>query len=720
MTPVTVPGQPAAMRNLGWMILVVAIWLAATHRQAGPEPLGADAPAASFSGQRAKATLARVLGPQRPHPVGSAEDEAVRGRITTALSQMGVASQSITRFSCYSRMRGNVIPCGTVTNLVADILPGQGPALVLAAHLDSVPAGPGAGDDGIGVATLLETIRALRAAPPPSSSQKAARHPVIALFTDGEEAGMLGAAAMARDPAFRARIGMMINVDARGNEGQSLLYQTSGGDAALIDLYARSVARPATSSLYAEIYKVLPNDTDMTPFLEAGVSGYNFANIGHVAAYHTPIDDLAGMDARTLQSHGDSVLALTRVLAGADFATLKSGNAVYADVLNLWLPRLPLAWALPLALAVLLVLLLVAWGRPRHGDGVIAILAPPVFVMTCAAAAFVLQWIAAHIAGEPDPAYARPLLLRLALALAVFALALAAARRASLSCAWLWFAGAAVGLAWFMPGASPYFLFPALVASVTLPFAARLPWLAFVPAVAGLLFWIPLTANVEALLGLAAAPVLALVLAIGSIPLLPLLKPQPVLPAAVLALIAAIAAGLVPTFDAAHPQRLNVLAVEQDGRASWIASPVARLPASLRAPADFSATPQPGIERGYVAPRGPALSPPPNARALRQGRAVTLDLDGAGPLSVFAPKAFAMTSLTVNGVTVGAPPGGVMIGCVTPDCAHLHMILRQEKQAPETLLVMERHVWAFPDRPPLTVPSQMGDQQIMVRRVPVP
>ena len=487
------------MRNLGWVILVVAIWLLAVHRQAGPEPLAADAPVSSFSGLRAKEMLARVLGAQRPHPTGSAENVAVRGRIADALSQMGVASQSITRFSCYSRKRWNTIPCGTITNLVAEILPGQGPALVLMAHLDSVAAGPGAGDDGIGVATLLETIRALKAAP------AVARHPVDALFTDGEEAGMLGAAAMARDPAFRARIGMVINVDARGNEGQSLLYQTSGGDAALIDLYARSVARPATSSLYAEIYKFLPNDTDMTPFLEAGVSGYNFANIGHVAAYHTPIDNLAGLDARTLQSHGDAVLVLARALAGADFAALRSGNAVYADVLNLWLPRLPMNWALPLALAALLVLLLVTWRRPRLGPGVTSILVPPVFVIACAAAAFVLQWIAAHIAGDPDPAYARPCAARLALMLAVFALALAAARRASLSCAWLWFAGLAVGMAWFLPGASPYFLFPALAAAVTLPFAARRPWLAFVPALAALLLWIPLAASVEALLGLTQA-----------------------------------------------------------------------------------------------------------------------------------------------------------------------------------------------------------------------
>jgi len=142
----------------------------------------------------------------------------------------------------------------------------------------------------------VEIIRALKAVPIQS------RHPVIALFTDGEEAGLLGAAAFVEDARWRARAGIVINVEARGSKGQSLLFQTSPGDAGLVDLYARNVPHAATSSLYGEIYKFLPNDTDLTPFLGAGIAGYNFAFLGDVAHYHTALDTVANLDPRSLQS----------------------------------------------------------------------------------------------------------------------------------------------------------------------------------------------------------------------------------------------------------------------------------------------------------------------------------------------------------------------------------------------------------------------------------
>ena len=89
------------------------------------------------------------------------------------------------------------------------------------------------------------------------------------------------------------RIGVVINAEARGNHGPSYLFQTSAGDENLVDLYARNVAHPATSSFYDEIYKYLPNDTDLTLFLQAGFTGYNFAFIGNQADYHSPRDTIA-------------------------------------------------------------------------------------------------------------------------------------------------------------------------------------------------------------------------------------------------------------------------------------------------------------------------------------------------------------------------------------------------------------------------------------------
>ena len=225
------------VRIVSLAALAVAVWLLGASGQSRPDALGLDAPAAQFSAARASAVLGRVLGPERPHPVGSPENAAVRARLIIELQAMGVQAREVKAMSCYSEMRWGAVECATVTNIIAGVTPGSGKAVLLMAHLDSVAAGPGACDDGCGVATLLETIRALKA------RGANGEHPIMALFTDGEEAGLLGAAAWLRDPLAKAKTGVVINVEARGNSGSSFLFQTSEGNARLIDLYAHSVSR---------------------------------------------------------------------------------------------------------------------------------------------------------------------------------------------------------------------------------------------------------------------------------------------------------------------------------------------------------------------------------------------------------------------------------------------------------------------------------------------
>ena len=338
----------AGGRNWLLGLVAAAIWLLCFYGQCRPAVQGTDAPAREFSAARADAVLKRLLGPERPHPAGTAENAAVQARLLAELQRLAVKADTLHTMSCYAEARLNAVTCATITDVIGEVAPGTGPAVILMAHIDSVAAGPGAGDDGSGVATILETIRALKA------RGVTGRHPILALFTDGEENAMLGASAFLADPKWRARVGVVVNLEARGNQGRSFLFQTSSGDGALVDLYARSVPHLATSSLYAEIYKILPNDTDLTPFLQAGVTGFNFAFVGDVAQYHTPRDRRENLDLSALQQHGESALGLATALAQGDFQHLKRSDAIYFDVLGLWLPRLPKSWALPLSLLTFL------------------------------------------------------------------------------------------------------------------------------------------------------------------------------------------------------------------------------------------------------------------------------------------------------------------------------------------------------------------------------
>src|SRR5262245_2235933 len=125
------------MRAWLWAILCVLLWAVAAQVERGPAPEPADAPANMFSGLRAQATLKTILGPERPHPAGTAEDAAIHARVRQRLAQLGVPATSFTRLSCSGTA---ALKCATVTDIVAQAVPGTGPAVLLMAHLDSVPA----------------------------------------------------------------------------------------------------------------------------------------------------------------------------------------------------------------------------------------------------------------------------------------------------------------------------------------------------------------------------------------------------------------------------------------------------------------------------------------------------------------------------------------------------------------------------------------------------
>ncbi len=726
-----------------WVLaaLCAGIWLLAAHGQYRPPPAPADAPLGSFSAVRASAVLGQVLGPEKPHPVGSAQNAALRGRLLDVLADMGVKARTETAMSCYGEARWRSVSCGTVNNIVAPVTPGKGDPVLLMAHLDSVAAGPGACDDGCGMASLLETIRALKA------SHFKGRHPVMALFTDGEEPGMLGAAAFLRRGDVHPMA--VINSEARGDRGPSYLFQTSAQDSALIDLYAKAVNHYATSSLYDEIYKYLPNDTDLTLFLRAGVPGYNFSMIGNIAAYHTPLDVRANIDLSGLQQQGAAALGLARILANKDPAALEGHNAVYLDVLGRWLPRLPESWALPLAI-VTLVLVLLAGGFRRRNFRVVerpilAFIMPPLLVAGAVGVGFALHGLAVWVAGVGDPSFAHPVWLRLALALGVWAVALVTARWAGAVSAWLWVAGLAVVSAITAPGLLPYFLFPALVGAPLLLISVRggRGIALFIAALAGLLIWLQLNVGTEPLMGLKTHYIFTATAAFALVGVLPLLAPArggawvlSIVLSAVGAVALTITAGLMPAYSTTAPQRMNITylqdAHQKKGRqGAWLVSAPQPPDAAMRraAGADFSSAPvritSLGLS-GYlaVAPQLELAGPEVSLPAYRPGH-VTMQLHGtpdADTMMLYVPARAGLSAVGVNGLHFPVWGGSTMILCQTPDCARARI----------TLDGRFRMVWLRPAeiryglppqgmmlemaRPSDAVPSGRGDVTIVAGR----
>jgi hypothetical protein len=722
-----------------WLLglLCVAAWVLGSLE---PQPArGPDAPPTEFSAARAGAVLARLLGPQRPHPAGSAENAAVHARAMAELARLGVPARIISGQSCYHR--AGYMACATVSDIVAEPVAGDGKAILLMAHLDSVAAGPGAADDLSGVATILETARALKTA-------GTGGHPVMLLFTDGEETGLLGAQLFLKDAGLRARVGAVINVEARGTSGPSYLFQTSKGDERLVDIYARSVTRPATSSLYGEIYKYLPNDTDLTPFLEAGFAGANFAFIGGLADYHTPLERRENLSPASLQSQGDNVLGMARGLAQADFTALQGDNAVDFDVLRLWLPRLPARFAAPLAMGAFALLLLAGWldmrGRPRSRPKgalrrVTPFLLPPFLLLCCVGSGFLLSALAALISGTNDPAFAHPLALRIALAASCWGFALMMMRGATATACWLWLAAFGIAAAFFAPGLSPYFIFPVCAASVLLLLtrgAGRGAAL-LLSAMAMMIVWLGLAAGSEAIMGLVAHPLFTLPVGLTLVALLPVLAAQKledgawfasVILCMLVSLGATVAAGLQPAYTAAAPQRLNLRHVEKDGKSWMLADPVAGLPEDLRAAANFSERPQPlAMWRGYVAQTGNAEFPPPSASMTRQGKMLTIDLHGSDAAQGMLVQLAGLAAITVGDVRQVTPEGRLLVACGTADCARLHMVLEFSGAVPKSLLLAEtrydlpaRAAVIAQARPDWAAPSGQGDMTLLAQDLAIP
>lgn len=337
--------------GLAVYVFIAAAICLAIYLQRPPSVVDASAPASEFSAARAMETLRTIAN--TPHPIGSAAQEDVRRVILSKLQESGVEAEVQSTVVAVPTTYGAV--GATVKNIIGR-LEGTDPeakAILLTAHYDSVPNSPGASDDGSGVVVLLETLRALKSGPP-------LKNDVIFLFNEGEEVGLLGSRAFVDDNPLAKNVAVVFNLEARGANGPVFMFETSDNNGWLISQMAAAVPRPFASSLMHSIYTILPNDTDLTVFKKAGMSGYNLAFIGGLSHYHSLRDDLDSIDQRSIQHGGSYALPLVRHLGNINLDNTKAANVVYFDILGMTLVTYGGMWALPISVMLIVLFAAVA------------------------------------------------------------------------------------------------------------------------------------------------------------------------------------------------------------------------------------------------------------------------------------------------------------------------------------------------------------------------
>ncbi|MFP5264026.1 MAG: M20/M25/M40 family metallo-hydrolase [Blastocatellia bacterium] len=383
--------QKSSLISILLLLFLVAVAAAALYEQTPPAAVPSSAPPSEFSSMRAMEDLQVIA--RDSHPIGSPAHADVRGHLVKELAAMGLEPQ-VQEATVVNASRGAPYAAATVRNVAARLYGANNTrAILLVAHYDSVPISHGSNDDGAGVATILETLRSLKASPPLNND-------VIALFTDGEEAGLLGAKAFADEHPWVKDVGLVLNFEARGSSGPVVMFETSSGNGRIVSEFARAAPRPVASSLTYDIYKLLPNDTDLTVFKGAGLAGLNFAYIGGVTQYHTLLDSLQNTDPDTVQHQGSYALALTRHFGNLNLENIKSSDIVYFDLLGRVLVRYSGALIIPLTiLAALAFAAVIVYGFKKGrltAPGMVFGSFAYLFAMTIAACAVFAAWWLIH------------------------------------------------------------------------------------------------------------------------------------------------------------------------------------------------------------------------------------------------------------------------------------------------------------------------------------
>ena len=299
---------------------------------------------------------------ENPHFIGSSNHKIVGDYLVKELQKMGLETQ-IQEGTTLSDW-GNLTKS---KNILARIKGSDSSkALLLLSHYDSAPHSysHGASDDASGIATILEGVRAFL------ENKTSHKNDIIILFSDSEELGLNGAALFVTKSNWAKEVGLVLNFEARGSAGPSyMLMEVNKGNANMVkEFTAANPSYPVSNSLMYSIYKMLPNDTDLTVFREQGkIQGFNFAFIDNHFNYHTAQDDFNHLSPKTMEHQGTYMVPLLNYFANSDLTSLQSSEDYVYFNTPINFVSYPFSWVFPMVLiAVFLFLFLVFIGLGKR------------------------------------------------------------------------------------------------------------------------------------------------------------------------------------------------------------------------------------------------------------------------------------------------------------------------------------------------------------------
>ena len=358
------PAPPRKPRRTGSYaaFVVGAAYLAATSARiaiegrAGPPP---SAAAHEFDGADAQRVL-RTICIGGPRAAGSAHAEIdtvalligeldqVASAASASGAQLEVEVHHGTGSFYTDFMDGFAIAYANISSVVARLSwpSSRRDAILLGAHYDSFPTSPGSSDNAVNVAASIGVIRALAAGPP-------LEHSILVLLNGAEESFMVAAHGFALSHRWATDYRVVLNLEAIGAAGASVVFQL-GPDAPWLAAAVGRSYRPRGTVIAHDLFQIpgFPAATDWKTLVlhaprahandpggagranasdEEALSfgdaasmslaphpvGLDMATLGNGYVYHTPLDKPELMSETQMRTLGVGTLSMVRAIDGA-------------------------------------------------------------------------------------------------------------------------------------------------------------------------------------------------------------------------------------------------------------------------------------------------------------------------------------------------------------------------------------------------------------------